>query len=134
MQLTLRNIKVCLFFLSSFIFVANLSPSLSNTIIGHLYEALSEVCIEKLAQCLKSRIIFVQTQLEYFESHHFSTDQKRLEFVKILRSVAERPNSHCVKCVYLSLWDSFEKGADIKTQHHLKVAQYLRKEGIAIFY
>ena len=92
----------------------------------------SEVSIEKLAPHLQHRRILTPEESNFYVSQQNGPNarsDKVEKFTQALVKVANRPSANCVKCLYLALLDSLDEEICGSNECHLRVANYLRKQG-----
>lgn len=102
-------------------------------IIGRIGGVIhSDVCIEKLASHLYNRSILTLEETNFYVSQQNGPNarsNKVEKFTQALAKVADVPSANCVKCLYLALLDSVDEQICRSNESHLRVANYLRKQG-----
>ena len=113
-----------------------LTTDQSLKIIGEMYDVMkSNICIDILARFLEQRHILNTEQSNFFifqAAYDPDHETRRFtQFVMVLKRIATIPTAGCVKSLYLSLLDSYERERQYstRTEGHMIIAGYLRELG-----
>ena len=82
-----------------------------------------------LAPVLEQRHMISEEEVDEFTSSRLSTAEKQQKLVSILIKIATMPQRCCIRYLYLSLMDSFEKRICRETELHFYVAHNVQRQG-----